>query len=122
MIAAIGIPQADVDSRVMIGDAMLICGAMCWAGTTLVFKATRLVKAPAEKASVEGEQVPNGSRTKPVVVATRPDTGRSMIMYRAGYRAEALRLGRDLRIHAVGPLDGLRTSDLMGAHLALVVG
>ena len=52
VIAAIGIPQADVDSRVMIGDAMLICGAMCWAGTTLVFKATRLVKAPAEKAMI----------------------------------------------------------------------
>jgi len=52
VIAAIGIPQADVDSHVMIGDAMLICGAMCWAGTTLVFKATRLVKAPAEKAMI----------------------------------------------------------------------
>jgi hypothetical protein len=54
--------------------------------------------------------------------ATRPDTGRSMIMYRAGYRAEALRLGRDLHVGAVGPLDGLRSSDLMGAHLAFVVG
>jgi drug/metabolite transporter (DMT)-like permease len=52
VIAAIGIPQADVDSHVMIGDAMLICGAMAWAGTTLVFKATRLVKAPAEKAMI----------------------------------------------------------------------
>jgi len=52
VIAAIGIPQADVDSRVMIGDVMLIGGAMAWAGTTLVFKATRLVRAPAEKAMV----------------------------------------------------------------------
>jgi LytR cell envelope-related transcriptional attenuator len=54
--------------------------------------------------------------------ATRPDTGRSVIMYRAGFRPEALRLGRDLHVGAVGPLDGLRTSDLMGAHLAYVVG
>jgi drug/metabolite transporter (DMT)-like permease len=52
VIAAIGIPQADVDSHVMIGDLLLIGGAMAWAGTTLVFKATRLVKAPAEKAMV----------------------------------------------------------------------
>jgi len=52
VIAAIGIPQADVDRHVMIGDVMLIGGAMAWAGTTLLFKATRLVKAPAEKAMI----------------------------------------------------------------------
>jgi drug/metabolite transporter (DMT)-like permease len=52
VISAIGIPQADVDRHVMIGDVMLIGGAMAWAGTTLVFKATRLVKAPAEKAMI----------------------------------------------------------------------
>ena len=52
VIAAIGIPQADVDSHVMIGDVLLIGGAIAWAGTTLVFKATRLVKAPAEKAMI----------------------------------------------------------------------
>jgi drug/metabolite transporter (DMT)-like permease len=52
VVAAIGIPQADVDSRVMLGDVMLIGGALAWAGTTLVFKATRLVKAPAEKAMI----------------------------------------------------------------------
>jgi len=52
VIAAIGIPQADVDSRVMIGDVMLIAGALSWAGTTLIFKATRLVRAPAEKAMI----------------------------------------------------------------------
>jgi hypothetical protein len=43
-------------------------------------------------------------------------------MYRRGYRAEGLRLGRDLGIRAVGPLDGLHPSDLMGAHLAVVIG
>jgi hypothetical protein len=54
--------------------------------------------------------------------ATRPNAGGSVIMYRAGFRPEALRLARDLRVRAVGPLDGLRTSDLMGAHLAYVLG
>jgi drug/metabolite transporter (DMT)-like permease len=50
VVAAIGIPQAEVDARVMLGDLMLIGGAIFWAATTLVFKATQLAKAPAEKA------------------------------------------------------------------------
>jgi hypothetical protein len=53
--------------------------------------------------------------------AKRTDFMRSVVMYRPGYRGEALRLARDFRIKIVGPLDGLRTRDLMGAHLALVV-
>jgi hypothetical protein len=43
-------------------------------------------------------------------------------MYRAGRRGEALRLGRDLRIRLVTPLDGLRPRNLLGAQLAVVVG
>jgi hypothetical protein len=54
--------------------------------------------------------------------AARADYTRSVVMYRRGYRAEGLRLGRDLGIKAVGPLDGLHASDLMGAHLAVVIG
>ncbi len=54
--------------------------------------------------------------------AARADYTRSVVMYRRGYRAEGLRLGRDLGIRAVGPLDGLHPSDLMGAHLAVVIG
>jgi hypothetical protein len=54
--------------------------------------------------------------------AKRSDYTRSVVMYRPGYRGEALRLARDLRIKIVGPLDGLRARDLMGAHVALVVG
>jgi LytR cell envelope-related transcriptional attenuator len=54
--------------------------------------------------------------------ASHPNAGPSVVMYRPGYRAEGLRLGRDLHVRSVGPLDGLRTSDLMGAHLAFVVG
>jgi len=54
--------------------------------------------------------------------APRADYSRSVVMYRRGYRAEGLRLGRDLGIKAVGPLDGLHASDLMGAHLAVVIG
>jgi hypothetical protein len=54
--------------------------------------------------------------------APRADYGKSVVMYRPGYRREAQRLARDLQIKIVGPLDGLRLKQLFGAHLALVVG
>ena len=49
IVIAIGVPQADVDAKVMFGDLLLILGALGWAGTTLVFKMSNLAKAPAEK-------------------------------------------------------------------------
>ena len=54
--------------------------------------------------------------------ASRNDYARSIVMYRRGYAPEAKRLARDLGIRIVGPLDGLRPGELMGAHLALIVG
>ncbi|HET7857404.1 MAG TPA: LytR C-terminal domain-containing protein [Gaiellaceae bacterium] len=54
--------------------------------------------------------------------AARSDYGRSVVMYRAGRRAEARRLARDLGIRLVGPLEGIRKRDLLGADVALVVG
>ena len=54
--------------------------------------------------------------------APRSDHTRSVVMYRPGRRAEAQRLARDLGIPLVAPLDGLRLDQLMGAHVALVVG
>jgi LytR cell envelope-related transcriptional attenuator len=53
--------------------------------------------------------------------ANRTDYMRSVVMYRPGFRGEALRAARDLRIKIVGPLDGLRVRDLMGAHVVVVV-
>jgi hypothetical protein len=66
-------------------------------------------------------------RQRGYVIADVGDAGRtdyptSVVMYRPGYRPEGLRLARDLRIKVVGPLDGLRVRDLMGGHVALVVG
>jgi drug/metabolite transporter (DMT)-like permease len=46
---AIGVPQADVDARVLLGDLLIIAGGALWAATTLIVKATALLKAPAEK-------------------------------------------------------------------------
>ena len=48
--------------------------------------------------------------------------GRTIVMYRKEYRLEAHRLAKDLGVKRIGPLDGLRERDLMGAHLALVLG
>lgn len=48
--------------------------------------------------------------------------GRTTVMYRPGFRPEAVRLARDLGIRLVWPLDGLRPRDLRGAQLALVLG
>jgi drug/metabolite transporter (DMT)-like permease len=47
---AIGVPQPDVDARVLLGDLMVIAGAALWAATTLLIKATSLLRAPPEKA------------------------------------------------------------------------
>jgi LytR cell envelope-related transcriptional attenuator len=50
------------------------------------------------------------------------NTPRTLIMYRPGYEAEGTRLGRDLRVRIVRPLDGMRPAQLMGAHLVLIMG
>jgi drug/metabolite transporter (DMT)-like permease len=47
---AIGVPQANVDARVLLGDLMEVGGGALWGATTIVAKATRLRFAPPEKA------------------------------------------------------------------------
>jgi drug/metabolite transporter (DMT)-like permease len=42
-------PQAAVDRNVLVGDLMIVCGGALWAATTLIVKATKLQRAPAEK-------------------------------------------------------------------------
>ncbi|HSO01388.1 MAG TPA: LytR C-terminal domain-containing protein [Gaiellaceae bacterium] len=54
--------------------------------------------------------------------APRTDVTQTLVMFRDGYRAEAARLAADLDLKIVGPLDGLTPADLLGAHVALVVG
>src|SRR2546421_2603726 len=49
-------------------------------------------------------------------------TPRTLIMYRPGYAAEGQRLGRDLHVRLVRPLDGMRPSQLTGSHLVLILG
>jgi drug/metabolite transporter (DMT)-like permease len=47
---AIGVPQTNVDANVLLGDLLCIGGGASWAATTLVVKATPLLRAPPEKA------------------------------------------------------------------------
>ena len=54
--------------------------------------------------------------------APRSDFTRTLVMFRKGYQAEAARLAKDLDVRIVGPLDGLKPSDMLGAHVALIVG
>ena len=63
-----------------------------------------------------------GYRIGSVGNAPRSDYPTTIVMYRPGFRPEGIRLAHDLHLRAVGPLDGMRTQDLMGAHLALVLG
>jgi drug/metabolite transporter (DMT)-like permease len=46
---AIGVPQANVDAKVLLGDLLIVVGGALWATTTLIVKATTLIRAPAEK-------------------------------------------------------------------------
>jgi hypothetical protein len=64
----------------------------------------------------------HGYRIGGVANAPRSDFTRSLVMYRKGFEGEGRRLARDLGIHIVGPLDGLRVSQLHGAHAVVVVG
>jgi LytR cell envelope-related transcriptional attenuator len=54
--------------------------------------------------------------------APRTNFRRSLVMYRPGREAEAERLARDLKVKRVAPLDGIRMTDLQGAHVALIIG
>ena len=47
---AIGVPQPNVDLKVMLGDLLEIGGGAIWGATTIVAKGTRLRYAPPEKA------------------------------------------------------------------------
>jgi hypothetical protein len=71
--------------------------------------------AAAEEVSTRGYLVGN-------VGNAEGTTPRTLVMYRPGYAAEGTRLARDLRVRLVRPLDGMRPSQLMGAHLVLILG
>jgi len=54
--------------------------------------------------------------------ARRHDYATSVVMYRPGFQAEGARLARDLHIHVVGPLDGIKPAAMSGGQLAVIIG
>jgi hypothetical protein len=47
---------------------------------------------------------------------------RSIVMYRPGFAGEGRRLGRDLGVRHVTPLDGMRSGQLGRAHVVFILG
>lgn len=47
---------------------------------------------------------------------------RSLVLYAPGWEREGRRLGRDAGVQIVGPLDGMRPSQLKGSQLVLILG
>ena len=49
-------------------------------------------------------------------------TPHSVVMFRPGFEAEGRRFARYLHVRIVRPLDGMRPSQLLGAHLVFILG
>ncbi len=74
-------------------------------------------------ASVAANRVTNrGYRVRGVANAPNSGYAHSIVMYRPGFKSEGARLARDLGVPIVGPLDGMRPSQLHGAHTVLILG
>lgn len=64
----------------------------------------------------------SGYRVGAVGNAPRIDFARNLVMFRPGFAGEGRRLGRDLGVRQVGPLDGIRVRDLGRAHVVFILG
>jgi len=74
-------------------------------------------------ASVAAARVTHrGYKVRGVGNASSSDYVHSIVMYRPGFRAEGSRLAHDLGVKIIGPLDGMRPSQLHGAHTVLILG
>jgi hypothetical protein len=73
--------------------------------------------AAAAASRVQGK----GYRVGEVTNAPR-QVSRSIVMYRPGFAGEGRRLGKDLGVRLVTPLDGMRAGALGGAHVVFILG
>jgi hypothetical protein len=73
-------------------------------------------------ASAAGRLSSLGYKVRATGNAPRQDYATTVVMYRAGYRAEGARLARDLHVKVFGGLEGLSTGKLHGAQLAIILG
>jgi hypothetical protein len=77
---------------------------------------------PGAAASAASRVRRHGYRIGLVGNAGRMSYTRSIVMYRPGYEGEGRRLAHDLGVRMVGPLDGMRPSELHGAQTVLILG
>jgi len=73
-------------------------------------------------ASTAGRLRGIGYHIGPVGNAQRMDYPKSVVMYKRGFRPEAVRMAHELRVQTVGPLDGIRANRLGRAGLVYIVG
>lgn len=85
----------------------------------LVLNGNGIQGAAGEAASLVTSR---GYAVKQVGNARHTGYGRTTVMYRPGFRPEAVRFGKDLNVGAVTPLDGIKVTQLHGAHLVLILG
>jgi hypothetical protein len=85
----------------------------------LVLNGNGVQGAAAEAASLVAAR---GYAVKEVGNARRTGYGRTIVMYRPGFRSEGIRFGKDLNFGTVTPLDGIKVAQLHGAHLVLILG
>lgn len=77
---------------------------------------------PGAAAATAGTIRGLGYRIGAVTNAQRMDYPKSVVMYRPGFRPEAMNLARRAGVKVVGPLDGIRTKRLGRAKVVYVVG
>ena len=63
-----------------------------------------------------------GYRVPAATNAPYHDYSRSMILFRPGFHPEARRLAHDAHIGLVAPVDGMRTAQLRGSKLVVILG
>ncbi len=74
--------------------------------------------AAAAASRVQGR----GYRVGTVGNAASRGFAHDLVMFKPGFAEEGRRLGRDLGVRHVGPLDGIRVRDLGRAHAVLILG
>ena len=79
-------------------------------------RAPALRSAPIVQLQAFGYRVPATGN------AARTDYANTVVMYRRGYRGDALRLAHDMHVKVVGPLDGMKPAALHGGQLAVLLG
>ncbi|HET7568833.1 MAG TPA: LytR C-terminal domain-containing protein [Gaiellaceae bacterium] len=87
--------------------------------SVLVLNGNGVTHAAADEAS---RLVAKGYRGASSADAPSHSYARSLVLFAPGWQREGRRLGHDAGVKVVGPLDGMRPSQLKGSQLVLILG